>query len=172
MSTCRNACSDPACRIVVPSVHSAAWHVRPLSWDCICSNATIRLASRGCSRPSGRRVTANTRAMSGASRSAVRARPPTNPLAPASNTIFGSFSAICPTLDSKDVVSQHKRVTIPHNMRVAVIAAMGLLWGSLAAVTDADRVRVYHDFRAAFDARKYPDALPFAEKLVALTEEQ
>ena len=57
-------------------------------------------------------------------------------------------------------------------MRVAVIVAMGLLWGSLAAVTDADRVQVYHDFRAVFDARKYPDALPFPEKLVALTEAQ
>jgi len=57
-------------------------------------------------------------------------------------------------------------------MRVAVIVAIGLLCGSVAAVTDADRVQVYHDFRTVFDARKYPDALPLAEKLVALTEEQ
>lgn len=57
-------------------------------------------------------------------------------------------------------------------MRVAVIVAIGLLCGSVVAVTDADRVQAYHDFRAAFDARKYPDALPLAEKLVALTEEQ
>src|SRR5438045_9779568 len=40
------------------------------------------------------------------------------------------------------------------------------------AVTDAERVAVYRDFRAAFDARRYPDALPLAEKLVALTQEQ
>ncbi len=43
---------------------------------------------------------------------------------------------------------------------------------SALAVTDADRVAVYQDFRAAFDARRYADALPLAEKLVALTEEQ
>jgi tetratricopeptide (TPR) repeat protein len=40
------------------------------------------------------------------------------------------------------------------------------------AVTDADRVAVYQDFRTAFDARHYADALPFAQKLVALTQEQ
>ena len=40
------------------------------------------------------------------------------------------------------------------------------------AVTDADRVGVYREFRTAFDARRYADALPFAQKLVALTEEQ
>jgi tetratricopeptide (TPR) repeat protein len=57
-------------------------------------------------------------------------------------------------------------------MRIAGIVAIGLLCGSVAAVTDADRVQVYHDFRAEFDARKYPEALSLAEKLVALTEEQ
>jgi tetratricopeptide (TPR) repeat protein len=40
------------------------------------------------------------------------------------------------------------------------------------AVTDADRVQVYHDFRTAFDARRYQDALPLAQKVVQLTEEQ
>jgi tetratricopeptide (TPR) repeat protein len=40
------------------------------------------------------------------------------------------------------------------------------------AVTDADRVAVYREFRTAFDARRYADALPLAQKLVALTEEQ
>jgi tetratricopeptide (TPR) repeat protein len=57
-------------------------------------------------------------------------------------------------------------------MRVPVIVAIGLLCGSVVAVTDADRVQVYHDFRAAFDARKYPDALSLAGTLVTLTEEQ
>jgi TonB family protein len=57
-------------------------------------------------------------------------------------------------------------------MRVAAIVAIGLLCGSVTAVTDADRVRVYHDFRTEFDARNYAAALPLAEKLAALTEEQ
>ncbi|HET9864008.1 MAG TPA: tetratricopeptide repeat protein [Steroidobacteraceae bacterium] len=41
-----------------------------------------------------------------------------------------------------------------------------------AAVTDADRVAVYKEFRAQFDARQYEAAKPLAEKLVQLTEEQ
>ena len=57
-------------------------------------------------------------------------------------------------------------------MRVAAIVAIGLLCGSVAAVTDADRVRVYHDFRIEFDAHNYHAALPLAEKLAAMTEEQ
>lgn len=40
------------------------------------------------------------------------------------------------------------------------------------AVTDADRVSVYKDFRARFDARQYDAARPLAEQLVKLTEEQ
>jgi tetratricopeptide (TPR) repeat protein len=40
------------------------------------------------------------------------------------------------------------------------------------AVTDAERVAVYKDFRTQFDERKYTEALPLAERLVALTEEQ
>jgi len=40
------------------------------------------------------------------------------------------------------------------------------------AVTDADRVAVYRDFRTQFDARQYDAARPLAEKLVKLTEEQ
>jgi tetratricopeptide (TPR) repeat protein len=43
---------------------------------------------------------------------------------------------------------------------------------SVAAVTDAERVQVYHEFRGNFDARDYPKALPLARRLVALTEEQ
>lgn len=41
-----------------------------------------------------------------------------------------------------------------------------------AAVTDADRTQVYQSFRTQFDARRYQEALPIAERLVALTEEQ
>ena len=40
------------------------------------------------------------------------------------------------------------------------------------AVTDADRMAVYKEFRTQFDARKYAEAQPLAERLVALTEEQ
>jgi tetratricopeptide (TPR) repeat protein len=40
------------------------------------------------------------------------------------------------------------------------------------AVTDADRVAVYKEFRSQFDARKYAEAQPLAQRLVALTEEQ
>jgi tetratricopeptide (TPR) repeat protein len=58
-----------------------------------------------------------------------------------------------------------------------LIALSVLVWpvtGTViaAAVTDEDRVQVYHEFRTAFDARKYQDALPLAEKLVSMTEEQ
>ncbi|HEY6123499.1 MAG TPA: tetratricopeptide repeat protein [Steroidobacteraceae bacterium] len=40
------------------------------------------------------------------------------------------------------------------------------------AVTDADRVAVYKEFRLNYDAKKYVEAQPLAERLVALTEEQ
>jgi tetratricopeptide (TPR) repeat protein len=40
------------------------------------------------------------------------------------------------------------------------------------AVTDSDRIAVYKEFRAQFDAKKYAEAQPLAERLVALTEEQ
>jgi tetratricopeptide (TPR) repeat protein len=40
------------------------------------------------------------------------------------------------------------------------------------AVTDADRVAVYKEFRSQFDARKYAEAQPLAQRLVTLTEEQ
>jgi tetratricopeptide (TPR) repeat protein len=40
------------------------------------------------------------------------------------------------------------------------------------AVTDAERVAVYRDFRTQFDARQYDAARPLAEKLVRLSEEQ
>lgn len=40
------------------------------------------------------------------------------------------------------------------------------------AVDDAVRVAAYREFRSAFDARDFKAALPLAEKLVALTEQQ
>src|SRR3954463_319624 len=40
------------------------------------------------------------------------------------------------------------------------------------AVTDADRLAVYKEFRAQYDARQYAAARPLADKLVKLTEEQ
>ena len=43
---------------------------------------------------------------------------------------------------------------------------------SALAVTDADRLAVYKEFLTHYNAKKYADAQPFAEKLVALTEEQ
>ena len=58
-------------------------------------------------------------------------------------------------------------------MRLLFILALGVLAESVAvAVTDAERVSVYHEFREAFDAKHYKDALPLAEKLVTMTEEQ
>jgi tetratricopeptide (TPR) repeat protein len=56
---------------------------------------------------------------------------------------------------------------LPALMAVTLLAPAAAL-----AVSDAERLAVYHDFRAAFDAHHYPDALPLARKLVALTEEQ
>jgi len=53
-----------------------------------------------------------------------------------------------------------------------MLAAAVLAPAAALAVTDAERVAVYREYRAAFDAHHYPDALPLAEKLVALTEEQ
>jgi TonB family protein len=58
---------------------------------------------------------------------------------------------------------------------IAACIAGGLAaWaaGPAAAVTDADRISVNQQFREAFDARKYAEALPLAEKVVELTEEQ
>ncbi len=54
------------------------------------------------------------------------------------------------------------------------LLAMALLLGAGAglAVSDADRVQAYKDFRGAFDARNYAAALPLAEQLVSLTEQQ
>jgi tetratricopeptide (TPR) repeat protein len=56
----------------------------------------------------------------------------------------------------------------------AAAAAVALsLPATLAlAVTDADRLAVYKEFRTQYDARQYAAARPLAEKLVKLTEEQ
>ncbi len=51
------------------------------------------------------------------------------------------------------------------------VAALALPGTALAA-TDAERFEVFKTFRAAFDAAKFTDALPVAQRLVALTEEQ
>jgi len=50
--------------------------------------------------------------------------------------------------------------------------ALALLAPPAAAVTDADRMAVYKEFRTQFDARQYAAAKPLAEKLVQLTQEQ
>src|SRR5438552_1414393 len=52
-----------------------------------------------------------------------------------------------------------------------VVAALLAPAGALA-VTDADRLAVYRDFRTALDAHHYPHPLPLATKPVELTEEE
>jgi tetratricopeptide (TPR) repeat protein len=54
------------------------------------------------------------------------------------------------------------------------LAATAILFSAAQAlaVTDADRVAVYREFLAHYQAKKYAEAQPLAEKLVALTEEQ
>jgi len=41
-----------------------------------------------------------------------------------------------------------------------------------AAVTDDERLQTYRDFRVYFDQKQYDQALPYAERLVELTEQQ
>ncbi len=53
---------------------------------------------------------------------------------------------------------------------LAVVATLSCI--PALAVTDAERAAVYREFRTLFDARKYQEALPLAERLVTLTEEQ
>jgi len=53
-----------------------------------------------------------------------------------------------------------------------LLAAPMLAPPAALAVTDAERVAVYQEFRTAFDAHRYQEALPLAGKLLALTEEQ
>jgi tetratricopeptide (TPR) repeat protein len=53
-----------------------------------------------------------------------------------------------------------------------VLATLAVISGPAAAVTDVERVQVYHEFRAAFDAHQFDKALPVATHLVQMTEEQ
>jgi len=57
-------------------------------------------------------------------------------------------------------------------LAAAVACLLCLRTAPAHAVTDADRVAVYKEFRSQFDARKYAEAQPLAQRLVALTEEQ
>jgi len=54
----------------------------------------------------------------------------------------------------------------------AMLLALALPPGAALAVTDADRINIYKDFRTQFDSRQYAAAKPLAERLVQLTEEQ
>ena len=54
----------------------------------------------------------------------------------------------------------------------ALFIGLALAAGTVLAVTDADRLSVYKEFRSQFDSRQYAAAKPLAEKLVQLTEEQ
>lgn len=57
-------------------------------------------------------------------------------------------------------------------IRLVFAAIFALQAATALAVTDADRVAIYKDFRARYDARQYAEARPLAEQLVALTEQQ
>ena len=59
-------------------------------------------------------------------------------------------------------------------MRIRLVLAGILVLQATAAlaVSDAERVAVYKDFRTKYDAKQWADAQPLAEKLVALTEQQ
>ena len=52
---------------------------------------------------------------------------------------------------------------------LAIAAAFPLV---ALAVSDAERIAVYKEFRAQYDAKKYAEAQPLAERLVELTEAQ
>jgi tetratricopeptide (TPR) repeat protein len=55
---------------------------------------------------------------------------------------------------------------------ILLAGALVLPMAPAIAVTDADRVAVYREFRAQFDAKQYAAAQPLAERLVQLTTEQ
>jgi tetratricopeptide (TPR) repeat protein len=56
---------------------------------------------------------------------------------------------------------------IPTALAVAVAFPLAAL-----AVSDTERIAVYREFRAQYDAKKYAEAQPLAERLVELTEAQ
>lgn len=62
------------------------------------------------------------------------------------------------------------RLTLAATALVAIGAA--LLAPPALAVTDAERYEVFKEFRVAFDAGRFTDALPVARRLVELTEQQ
>ncbi len=57
-------------------------------------------------------------------------------------------------------------------MPTALAIAAAVCRRAALAVTDAERIAVYKEFRAQYDAKKYAEAQPLAERLVELTEEQ
>ena len=59
-------------------------------------------------------------------------------------------------------------------MRTRLVFACFLAFQATAAlaVSDAERVAVYKDFRAQYDTKHWAEAQPFAERLVLLTEQQ
>jgi tetratricopeptide (TPR) repeat protein len=56
--------------------------------------------------------------------------------------------------------------------RISILIAALAFAQTATAVSDGDRTQIYREFRELFDAHKYEEARPVAEKLVALTEEQ
>src|SRR5213082_1843903 len=78
---------------------------------------------------------------------------------------------VLPFLTARRAPTVAAPVRVLKRLPLMVVAALLAPAGALA-VTDADRLAVYRDFRTAFDAHHYPDALPLATKLVELTEEQ
>jgi tetratricopeptide (TPR) repeat protein len=57
--------------------------------------------------------------------------------------------------------------------RKPIALAIAMLFPlSALAVSDADRIAVYKEFRVQYDAKKYAEAQPLAERLVELTEAQ
>lgn len=63
-----------------------------------------------------------------------------------------------------------RAIRMPAALLVAIVGLAATL--PAAAVTDEERVALYTQFRALFDADQYQEALPVAERLVAATEEQ
>jgi TonB family protein len=53
----------------------------------------------------------------------------------------------------------------------SLLAAL-LVVQSAPAITDDERLQAYRDFRVYFDQKQYEQALPYAERLVELTEQQ
>src|SRR5262245_55113336 len=85
--------------------------------------------------------------------------------------------------DMRKVASGWCRITSLKSgrvVRMGSVKSLGWLGATLLAgvftpalaVTDAERVATYKEFRVQFDAKQYAAAQPLAEKLVRLTEEQ